>query len=486
MKWLQSTNTSSKTQIFKDCEFWIWNKKTHEKLYNATNGKCCFNHIVGLPEKEHLVGRGPPTEDNELGKPLLEIKTHPLYDYQESVIKSVLNLEPTMVEKATGMGITTLTLRLMCWLALKDDELNGQSMGIVTGPRLDIAKEEIGRIPRIFENVNYTPTVIGTSITINECTITAYPSHTFDSARGLELVRFFFIDEGDFFPIGQQVKARHVWERYIAKTHPMIMVNSTPNLPGGLMDTIKHEGESSIYTIHSLPYTKGMGKIFADYEINEAKKSPSFPREYNLQYGIGIGNIFNPKLIDLCTMNYPLTQQQNSTRILNIDPAFGESETSSKFGVVGIEKRMDNKKYVIHAEQRHRPSPEDMTDYIARLYHESNYSLCLVDAAHPGLVRDWNKGSDKTGRKRINAKGVPFGNHLESMTIHATTEVSNDMVRFHPSQYDLMAQLKGIEFKKDKSVPDKKKMTFDMGDAFMMGLDYWNSNVVMRMLKGKF
>jgi hypothetical protein len=43
--------------------FWIWNKEGHKQEDIKTNGHCCFNHIIGLPQKD-----GSDT---------------PLYDYEE-------------------------------------------------------------------------------------------------------------------------------------------------------------------------------------------------------------------------------------------------------------------------------------------------------------------------------------------------------------------------------------------------------------------
>jgi hypothetical protein len=36
---------------FKDKEFWIWNPHEHLLAFLKTQGKCCFNHIIGEPEK---------------------------------------------------------------------------------------------------------------------------------------------------------------------------------------------------------------------------------------------------------------------------------------------------------------------------------------------------------------------------------------------------------------------------------------------------
>jgi hypothetical protein len=47
-----------------------------------------------------------------------------------------------------------------------------------------------------------------------------------------------------------------------------------------------------------LDYTFGLDKICSREEIEKAKISPSFEREYNLKYLGGIGNVFLTKDID--------------------------------------------------------------------------------------------------------------------------------------------------------------------------------------------
>jgi hypothetical protein len=44
-----------------------------------------------------------------------------------------------------------------------------------------------------------------------------------------------------------------------------------------------------------LDYTYGIGKIYTAEEIEKAKQSPSFEREYNLKYLGKIGNVFHTK-----------------------------------------------------------------------------------------------------------------------------------------------------------------------------------------------
>ena len=42
------------------------------------------------------------------------------------------------VLKASGLGISELILRVMCWLCLRNDNLKGSQMIIFTGPRLEM------------------------------------------------------------------------------------------------------------------------------------------------------------------------------------------------------------------------------------------------------------------------------------------------------------------------------------------------------------
>lgn len=63
-----------------------------------------------------------------------------------------------------------------------------------------------------------------TVIELNGVHIEAYPSNHLDSARGLKDVSFIFLDEADFFRVGEQQNARDVSERYIAKSNPWIVI----------------------------------------------------------------------------------------------------------------------------------------------------------------------------------------------------------------------------------------------------------------------
>ncbi len=209
------------------------------------------------------------------------------------------------VKKATGLGVTEFFLRLMAWLCLKDNSYRNSQMCIVTGPNIDIAIKLIKRMKGLFESkLGLTFSSKETVLELNSCTIEAYPSNHFDAYRALDNPKFILLDEADFFRKGEQEDVRHVSERYIAKSDPYIVMVSTPNGPGGLFERIEKEPEETcIYKRLLLDYTYGIERIYTGQEIEKAKASPSFEREYNLKYLGGIGNVFNPADIDAAIAN---------------------------------------------------------------------------------------------------------------------------------------------------------------------------------------
>jgi hypothetical protein len=282
--------------------------------------------------------------------------------------------------------------------------------------------------------------------------------------RGLADVHFILLDEADFFPIGQQKEARDVSERYIAKSNPHIVMVSTPNLPGGLFDTM--EREDHMYRKELMPYSVGLGTIYWPQEIEEAKRSPSFEREYNLKYGYGVGNIFPYQLVDAVMKMYPLTLTENADRVLLLDPAYGSDEQGSKYGILGMEQRTDGLMYVTLAEQHSRASPSAMLQHILDLAPQYRNRV-RIDGHYKGELRDLRE-------RGIDAQPVEFSQKLSEMTIKASTAVKEQKVRIHTAFTDLSYQLKAVEFN-DKGHPDKKKLRFDLGDCLLMGVDYFVS-----------
>jgi hypothetical protein len=258
-------------------------KRQHKLEDIKTNGDCCFNHIIGLPQKDGA--------------------DKALYDYEQIIFDSLITQNSNKhlwIKKATGLGVSEFMLRFMAWLCLKDNALAGSQMCIVTGPRIELAIALIQRMKALFRGkALVTFDTKETVIELKGIKIEAFPSHHLDAMRGLQNVSLILFDEADFFPPGQQQDARDVSERYIAKSNPYIVMVSTPNAPEGLFERIEKEPEDTcLYKRLFLDYTYGIGKIYTAEEIVMAKQSSSFEREYNLKYLGRIGNVFHTKDIE--------------------------------------------------------------------------------------------------------------------------------------------------------------------------------------------
>jgi hypothetical protein len=272
---------------------------------------------------------------------------NPLYDYEQIIFDYLVTQNGNAnkhlwIKKATGLGVSEFMLRFITWLCLKDDALSGSQMCIVTGPRIDLAIALIDIMKKLFASskglASTTFDTKETVIELNGVKIEAFPSHHLDAMRGLPNVSFILLDEADFFPPGQQQDARDVSERYIAKSNPYIVMVSTPNAPDGLFEKIEKEPDDTcLYKRIFLDYTYGIDKIYSADEIEKAKQSSSFEREYNLKYLGKIGNVFHTKDVEAAIekgrkYNPDVIGSLSyfTSKSIGIDPAWG----SSAFGIV--------------------------------------------------------------------------------------------------------------------------------------------------------
>jgi hypothetical protein len=145
-------------ESLKGCAFWRWELQlldTHKELYRS--GKCqCFNCIIGWPSKNGV--------------------DLPLFDYEQTLLDTLEHESKyILVRKSTGLGLTTLFLRWMAWLYLKDDEMRGKEMAVIVGPNMNLAIGLIDKIKSLFvEKHGITFDSKATSVTLNGCQINAY------------------------------------------------------------------------------------------------------------------------------------------------------------------------------------------------------------------------------------------------------------------------------------------------------------------------
>jgi hypothetical protein len=96
---LQTAAQQQQSELFEKLRnkpFWIWNVEEHKKEDIRTSGDCCFNHIIGLPQKDR--------------------NDKPLYDYEQTIYDALVTQTGSKhlwIKKATGLGISEFMLRFM-------------------------------------------------------------------------------------------------------------------------------------------------------------------------------------------------------------------------------------------------------------------------------------------------------------------------------------------------------------------------------------
>ena len=161
---------------------------------------------------------------------------------------------------------------------------------------------------------------------------------------------------------------------------------STPNAPGGLFENIEREPEeSSIYKRLFLDYTCGIDKIYTTAELEKARKSPSFEREYDLKYTGKIGNVFHTTEIENAvargeTYN-PERPIDMCAKSMGIDPGWD----SSPFGIV-VTQFVDKTIQITLAEEYERPDFEDMVRKVSSMLHKYKITKVYVDGSNPSFI----------------------------------------------------------------------------------------------------
>jgi len=404
---------------------------------NQDGSACCFNHWIGLPGKQG--------------------KRMPLFDYEESLEDNLKTNKLIWILKSTGLGISEFFLRWMSWKALTDESIFGSRMLIIVGPNEELAKLMIERIKKLFDDKReFIIRATDYEIEFSFVTIEAKQSNHIDSSRSYEDISIFYGDEACFFLKRDDSVVRTVAERYIGKSNPYIIWVSTPGMPKGFFYDISQEKETKYKRIE-LPYTVGLDKIYDTELIELAKKTRGFQSEYNLQFGTGIGDIFDLDSLE----NNERFEQSEGNRVMTIDPAYG----SSKFAILIAEQRDDGIIYTILANQFTKPSQSDMLKVIRAYIDEYKIQVVYIDSAHPGLIKEFED--------IVSVRPINFRELGSKMTIHATNMVQQKKVRIHPTHTELIQQLKSAKYNQ-KGMVDKNLGTFDLYDTFTMALYHYH------------
>jgi hypothetical protein len=441
---------------------------------------------------------------------------NPLFDYELNLYDAMFTYfyRHIWVLKARGIGVTEFYLRVMAWLCLSWDGLRGSQMGIITGPNIQIAKDLIERMKKLFEpRLGITFPYASSTLILNSCRIRAFPSHTIMAFRGQAKMSFILVDEGDFFPKGQQQNVRNVVEGYIPKTHPIIAMVSTANEPGGMFEQIDkepsvEEAERSgkppcLYRRFRYDWRVGHEQIFTDEDIRLAKMTPlTFAREFELKYGYKTGQIFSEKIIKMIEnegLKYPVldTDMVNpyTLKSMGIDPAMGSSKYAFVVGEILSESRTIR---VLYADEFERPDYDDMKALTFDLISKYSPKHIYVDGWHWSVIEYIKKELGEpsrhenvqqiiqTARKRkakledvMTVIPVPFQLEKRQILEHLKDIADTEgALAIDPNRFrNLIIDMEGAREEEGKLIKDEGA-THDLLDALQMMLKYFRFDTV--------
>lgn len=479
----------------KNKPFWLWNKDL--SVTHTQNGDCCFNHIIGLPEKDN--------------------QEMPLFDYQKRFIDAIFideadnpdNLlhkrKHVVLKKFTGWGASEMVLRLMLWLATASDYYRFSQFAIIVGPREKMAHKLIKRMRRMmFKKLGL---LLGGNLEgfeINNVEISAYPSNNIDSYRLLDRPKFIFLDEADFFRITLEDDLIDVTERYFGKSDPYVVMVSTPNDIDGLywhLEKMSHP-EDRVYKWIEQYYEVGIGKIMSLADLERAKRSTSFAREYCGVYAGVSGDVFDEASIIQCEnlgrLNPLVNMRTDTVKSLGLDKGSGVS----RFALCLVEYLPNETGSngflrVLLSDEHERKSTNQMLAIALNAIKTYRPRKIFVDYSNPDFIRDIKlqigersdfeplldraKKMKREPEAYMQVVPIAFNKYGPMMLERAKMWVESGFMAIHPDHFPRLlselrtAKLKGSgeDWRLEKATSEVGGQTYDSLDAFRLSLKYF-------------
>jgi hypothetical protein len=252
--------------------------------------------------------------------------------------------------------------------------------------------------------------------------------------------------------------------------------------------------DKSFYKAVKLDYTYSVGKLHSDKDIEMAKSSVSFEREYNLSFNSWTGNVFGQKFIDRAVElgnKYPITINKEAEHSCGIDPGFGSSFCS--FCVL---EHSDGIIKVVYAEQFERSSFNDMVQKVWEIQNMVGGKQALdnvyVDAVNVEFIEavkqelgedsNWHRIHETMARSRreglnisnmMRVVPISFAQEGPSMLAHCKNllEHEDNLIAINPDK--LVTALRGAVAKECKL--DKQESPFnDLTDSFRLACKFFS------------
>ena len=375
-----STSSNKKSELYsllRGKKFWYsFDKDEHQKEFLRTYGNCCYMHITGLFKDRNDQPR-------------------PIYPWQEMILQALTQHKYIFWKKSVGIGATSLLLAWASWLCTRDDCMRDKEIAVVVGPNLFLAQGLIARVRQPYLNRGILLRGNSTSVVLNGCTWTAYPSNHLDSLRSRINLKGIFCDEADFFQPQERSILRDVIERYISKSDPWIWLVSTVAKSHGLFYQIEREPqETCLYHRITTDYRFGLGTIYGQKSVDRMRvSSPAFSREMECLYSGAEGNVFSGRSIDYAVK---LGEEVNLTaaaaktpfeKYVGIDPAFGGGSNTG-ITVTQLSESGD-KVEVIYSKELVRPTLGQIVSEVLFIVRNfSNVQKIFIDDSSAVVARE--------------------------------------------------------------------------------------------------
>ena len=193
-----------------------------------------------------------------------------------------------------------------------------------------------------------------------------------------------------------------------------------------------------------MDYTFGLGKIYTKEEIDNARLSPGFGREYELQYLGRIGNVFNSlqidKAIELGEQFKNIAINDYTLHSVGVDFGFSSSATAI---VVTEFLKEECKIRVLYAEEFEKANPQNIVDICFNLYRKHWNTWFFVDGANRAAVNlmkvafdeslSWDK--DSVNPDTMKVLPVNFTTEHKQMLAHVHMLINKEYLAI-PKEYD--------------------------------------------------
>jgi hypothetical protein len=395
---------------------------------------------VGLPTK---AGRG------ELPFP---------YPYEWTIFNELFKVDHSPKDKhvawlaARGIGKTETSIRILCYLSTRDDSLKGSEMMIITGNRASLSYSIIARIKTLMREANLEDSGMS-YVDINGIHVEGYPADPL-SGRGKPWVSPIFIDESSWWNTSETQNVLDMTIGYFSKSNPYCLLASSPSMPGDLMDQIwKQDENETVWRRIKQDWRYGENLIFTQQDLARVRGTSSYARELELRWTQKIGNSFSHSDIARCkAVAYDTSPTLGSERTIAVDPAW----SSSPAGIVVTELR-NGFITVLLAEEKHRVTYEDLTDYVYDLWHRYEpVSKLYIDSSQVAFIKSMKQiiGEDPNYTEAIKfykSQHLSYQLNMRCEPCYFTIEnkrtmmgavrqaLEHGLLMIHPTEHEILA-----------------------------------------------